>query len=42
MLMSKGEEDRKDKGGISVIQLVNVKGRGRQEGQGRNIGYTTS
>ena len=41
MLMSKGEEERKDKGGISFIQPVNVEGRGRQEEQARNIGYTT-
>jgi len=40
--MFKGEEGRKNKQGILVIQPVNVAGRGRQEGQGRNIGYTTS
>jgi len=35
--MFQGEEGRKDKGGISVIQPVNVEGRGRQEEQARNI-----
>ena len=39
--MLKGEEDRKDKGWILVIQPVNVEGGGRQEGQGMNIINTT-